>query len=1174
MQDVDAPTPKTSNAAWVNFQINPVTDEPITPTPDSYIIDENDTYNSGVSNSLVSNDTDMDFPDDTLTVTEVDGVPGNVGVPLALTHGTLTVNPDGTFTYAHGGAPPPIPPGNEENFTYTVSDGVTAPPLPVSVKITINGVNDGPIAVDDHYSAKPAYTTSEDVLLPINIPELPLKDNDGPDEEGNNFRVDDPGPFLSVGGATVTITGSGQGRFTYDPTSAPAIQALAAGETLEDTFTYRLIETDGVPTNAYSNTATVTILVTGAADPPTTADSFVFALEDTPYTFQADDFPYFDDFGDSLHSIRIDSTPGTGSLQLDVPPLTPVTPGQGIPAADIANLTFTPVLDGNGAPYTTFSFSVSNDGAIFSASSTMTVNVTAVNDEPSFTKTDPVNVSEDAGGVTLPNWASAMSVGPADEGLAGQTFWFSVTNVSNPALFAGWPSVNNAGTLFFTPTADASGSAVITIEMRDNGGAAYGGDDTFTETFTINVTAVNDVPSFTAGANQAVNEDAGAQTVAAWATAIDAGATDESGQSLTFNVGNDNGPLFAAAPAIDSSGQLTYTPTANASGVANVTVTLTDDTSVDGVAQTSAPAAVFTITVNAVNDAPTADTQTVGASEDVDTTITLTGSDPVEGDALTAYTISTLPAAGKLYQTPDGVARGAEITATPTVVTNAGQQVIYVSAPNGFGAGHGDFGFTVTDNGTPIAETSADATVTVNVTAVNDVPSFTAGANQAVNEDAGPQTVAGWATAIDAGAADEAGQTLTFNVGNDNGSLFATAPAIDSSGQLTYEPTADASGVANVTVTLTDDTSIDGTAQTSAPAANFTITVNAVNDVPSFTAGANQVVAEDAGPTTVAGWATAIDAGAADESGQSLTFNVGNDNGALFAAAPAIDSSGQLTFTPTADASVVANVTVTLTDDDTIDGTAQTSAPPAAFTITVNAVNDVPSFTAGANQVVDEDAGAQTVVGWATAISAGPPDEAGQSLTFNVGNDNASLFAVAPAIDSSGQLTYTPAADENGVANVTVTLTDDASIDGTAQTSSPAANFTITVNQINDQPTAFNASPGINEDTELAITLTGDDGDPTHVQPLTYILTSLPATGTLYTTSGDPAGSAIGSVPATLAGPTLYFISAQDDPANQSFNFKVDDGEAVNNESTDAIVDITVTAVNDAPVLTLPGARA
>lgn len=52
---------------------------------------------------------------------------------------------------------------------------------------------------------------------------------------------------------------------------------------------------------------------------------------------------------------------------------------------------------------------------------------------------------------------------------------------------------------------------------------------------------------------------------------------------------------------------------------------------------------------------------------------------------------------------------------------------------------------------------------------------------------------------------------------------------------------------------------------------------------------------------------------------------------------------------------------------------------------------------------VNEDSGAQTVAGWATSISAGPPDEHAQSLSFEVmSNSNPALFAVAPAITANG----------------------------------------------------------------------------------------------------------------------------------------------------------------------------
>ena len=103
----------------------------------------------------------------------------------------------------------------------------------------------------------------------------------------------------------------------------------------------------------------------------------------------------------------------------------------------------------------------------------------------------------------------------------------------------------------------------------------------------------------------------------------------------------------------------------------------------------------------------------------------------------------------------------------------------------------------------------------------------------------------------------------------------------------------------------------------------------------------------------------------------------------------------------------------------TANGGVDTSAPQS-FVITVTAVNDAPSFTKGSDQTALENAGARTVNPWATALSAGPPDEAAQTLTFQVtGNTNAALFAAGPAVSSAGVLTYTPATNQFGSATIT-----------------------------------------------------------------------------------------------------------------------------------------------------------
>jgi hypothetical protein len=69
----------------------------------------------------------------------------------------------------------------------------------------------------------------------------------------------------------------------------------------------------------------------------------------------------------------------------------------------------------------------------------------------------------------------------------------------------------------YTSSADYSGPDSFTYSISDgNGGTA-------TATVKLNVLPVNDAPSFTKGADQTVNEDAGVQTVTGWATNMSTG---------------------------------------------------------------------------------------------------------------------------------------------------------------------------------------------------------------------------------------------------------------------------------------------------------------------------------------------------------------------------------------------------------------------------------------------------------------------------------------------------------------------------------------------------------------------------------------------------------------------------------------------------------------------------
>lgn len=148
----------------------------------------------------------------------------------------------------------------------------------------------------------------------------------------------------------------------------------------------------------------------------------------------------------------------------------------------------------------------------------------------------------------------------------------------------------------------------------------------------------------------------------------------------------------------------------------------------------------------------------------------------------------------------------------------------------------------------------------------------------------------------------------------------------------------------------------------------------------------------------------------------------------------ALDS---VTYTPAMDYAGTDTLTLNLNDGSQSSGDVQ-------VLITVTRVNHAPSFTAGGDVTVIEDSGAYSQA-WATNVLAGPPDEAGQTLTFTVSNDNNDLFSVQPAISADGTLSVTPAAGAHGTATVTVSLSDDGGTANGGVDTSAAQTFTITV---------------------------------------------------------------------------------------------------------------------------------
>ncbi len=139
-------------------------------------------------------------------------------------------------------------------------------------------------------------------------------------------------------------------------------------------------------------------------------------------------------------------------------------------------------------------------------------------------------------------------------------------------------------------------------------------------------------------------------------------------------------------------------------------------------------------------------------------------------------------------------------------------------------------------------------------------------------------------------------------------------------------------------------------------------------------------------------------------------------------------TNGLITYTPQPDYFGKASFDYTVCDNGTTNGTPDPQCGTETVTITVEGVNDTPSFAKGPDQTVQRNAGMQLISGWTTEISAGPPNEAVQQLTFVVTTDNDALFTVRPRVDSDGTLRYAPAENASGTANVTVFLRDSGGV--------------------------------------------------------------------------------------------------------------------------------------------------
>uniref|UniRef100_A5WEM5 Putative outer membrane adhesin like protein n=1 Tax=Psychrobacter sp. (strain PRwf-1) TaxID=349106 RepID=A5WEM5_PSYWF len=765
--------------------------------------------------------------------------------------------------------------------------------------------------------------------------------------------------------ANGTVTISADGSYKYTP---------KANFNGSDSFTYTI--TDGTETI----TQTATITVESVNDLPVSKDTAIQAVEDTVATGKLSSATDVD--GDKLTYALADKA-ANGSVVVN---------------AD-GSYSYTPNKDFFGTDSFTYTISDGKGGVITQKAS---VTVQGVNDAP---------VSTDTAIKAVEDTAATGKLSPATDVDGDKLTYALADKAAN-----GTVTISADGSYKYTPKANFNGSDSFTYTITD-------GTETITQTATITVESVNDLPVSKDTAIQAVED-----TVA---TGKLSSATDVDGDKLTYALADK---VANGSVVVNADGSYSYTPNANFNGTDSFTYTISDGKG--GVITQKA-----SVTVQGVNDAPVSTNTAIKAVEDTVATGKLSPATDVDGDKLTyaladkaangtvvvnadgsykytpkanfngkdsfTYTITdgtetitqtatiTVAAVNDLPVSKDSVIQAVEDTvatgklssatdvdgdkltyaladkaANGSVVVNADGSYSYTPNKDFFGTD--SFTYTISDGKGGVITQKASVTVQ----GVNDAPVSTDTAIKAVEDTA--------ATGKLSPATDVDGDKLTYALADKaaNGTVVVNAD-----GSYKYTPKANFNGSDSFTYTITDGT--ETITQTA------TITVAAVNDLPVSKDTAIKAV-EDTVATGKLSPATDVD-------GDKLTYALADKaaNGSVV-----VNADGSYSYTPNKDFFGTDSFTYTISD-----GKGGVITQKAS--VTVQGVNDAPVSTNTAIKAVEDTA--------ATGKLSPATDVDGDKLTYALADKAANGTVV---VNADGSYKYTPKANFNGKDSFTYTITD------------------------------------------------------------------------------------------------------------------------------------------------------
>ena len=1137
-----------ADVATLTITITGINDAPVA-VNDTDAVNEDATIARGDASSydVESDDTDADTGA-SLTVdsirtgsTEGLGTAGTLGSALTGTYGTLTMADDGSYTYvADQAAADALDAGDTvtDVFNYTISDGTATDTALLT--ITVTGVNDDPVATNDTGAVNEGET-------------LTVSNGSGDIVENNDTDADDSSSLTVTSIRTGSTEGSGtagtlgvaltgtygqitvnaNGSYSY-VANQDAANALDAGVTATDVFNYTI--SDGTA----SDTATITITITGVDDDITAVDdtdavnedATITRSADTSYDIDSDDTDPDTNSSSTITAIRKGGSEGSGDAGTIGSGLTG-TYGTLTMNADgsysyVADQAAADALDAGDTATDVFNYTVTSGSQTDTA--LLTITVTGINDAP-VAANDTGSVNEDAT-LTVANGSGDLvenndtdldpdAVLTITEIRTGSTEGSGTSGTVGSSLTGtyGTITVNSDGSYTYVADQDAADALDAGDTVTDTFNYTLSdGTATDTATITITITGVDD--DITAvDDTDAVDEDgsisrsAGTSydldsddsdpdeddtTSTSTITAIRTGSTEGSGTagSLGSGLTGTYGTL-----TVNSDGSYSYVADQAAADDLDLNDTAIDYFNYTVTSGSQTDIAVLAITVTGINDAPVAANDTGSVDEDATLTVSNGSGDLVENndtdpDDSASLVISAIRLGGTEGSGTAGTI-GSGLTGTyGTITVNANGSYTYIA--DQAAADALDAGDTVTDvfNYTLSDGTVTDtATITITITGVDDD-----------------------ITAVDDTDAVDEDATISRSVG-DSQELDSDDVDLDDSSTST---------ITGIRLGSTEDAGTAGTIGSALTGTYGTLTVNANG---SYTYVADQTAADalDVGDTAI------------DYFNYTVTSGSQTDTAVL-----------AITVTGINDAPVAANDTGSVNEGETLT------------------VSNGSSDIVEDNDSDADDSSTLTV----TAIRIGGTEGSGTAGT--IGSTLTGTYGTL-TLNANGSYSYVADQDASNILDAGDTVTDVFNYTVSDGTASDTATLTITVTGVDDDITAVDDTDAVNEDATISRSvgdsqeLDSDDTDPDDSSSST--ITGIRLGSTEDSGTAGSIGSALTGTYGTLtvnANGSYTYVADQTaadaldagDTAIDYFNYTVTSGS----QTDTAVLAITVTGINDAPV--------